>query len=436
MSLNQAIQFRHLTTQLTHQERICFLSKLVGSHVDIILTSLFQHLSKSNQIDEVSEFNKELSDIIQSRKDKPAPLCTRNIKLDQFPRAIIAIIGYTASFLDQFSYINFSLSNRSTYLGCNSPNTLQELSLSKPKHYSLINVTAFPSVEHLYVQPLEAIKAQHMFSFDASNFNQTTTLTLDANFKHGWVQPFLNQNIVNCDNVTTLDCVQFGHVISKMQRAEFLSLLTKFQNLSHLKIYNVHITEDTTEKDIADLCPNVVGLAITDGRTRANKHLPRIFASQLKYLSLRQHQKNAFDCDKVAFDKLEELCLCWPNNEALNAILKSALHLKQIYITYFTKWMTNDEIQNSIANLMTKRTSLRHVGFSITSPNFGSVLEGIEHSLFKIKTQHRIELKISIKIRKSPLKPNDFIFSVARVINALESCDVDDFMFIWEFSPI
>eukprot|EP01083_Nonionella_stella_P317454 1155976_1 len=108
MSLGKAIQFRHLITQLTHQERIEFLSGLVGSHVDMILTCLFQHLSKSNQTDEIKGFNKELSDIIQSRKDKPAPLCMQNIKLDQFPRAII---GYMASFLHQPDYSHVSMSN-------------------------------------------------------------------------------------------------------------------------------------------------------------------------------------------------------------------------------------------------------------------------------------------------------------------------------------
>eukprot|EP01083_Nonionella_stella_P287733 979515_1 len=119
MSLTKAIQFRHLSSQLSHEERIQFLSQLVDSHADIIFTSLFRHLCKPNQINQVNEFNNRLSDVIQSRKEKPKPLCTRNIKIDQIPRAII---GYVASFLKQRSYIRLSMSNRSIYLGCNSPN--------------------------------------------------------------------------------------------------------------------------------------------------------------------------------------------------------------------------------------------------------------------------------------------------------------------------
>eukprot|EP01083_Nonionella_stella_P166687 558027_1 len=438
MALNKAIQFRHLITQLTHQERIQFLSKLVGSHLDIILTSLFRYLLKSNQLDEVNEFNKELSDIIQSRKDKPAPLCTRNIKLDEFPRAII---GYSASFLDQLDYINFSLSNRSTYLGCNSPNTLQELNLKDILDYSAINLTSFPSIRCLHIDPFKTAQSQQRFSVaidDASIFNQISELRLNAKEKTGWVQPFLDQNIVNCDNITALECKRFGSWTSrpgaKMQGDEFLALLTTFPRLTHLQMNGVRITGGITAQDIADVCPKVVGLAVTTAdQATVPTHLPRTLASQLKYLSLRQGKKKCFDCDNIAFDKLEELRLWWPDNQSLNAILKSALNLKKVHIKYWEHWMTNDEIQNSIADLISKSTFLRYAGFSITSPRFGDVLEGIEHGLFKIKTQHRTELKLSIMIRNSEWQPNDFTFKVARVINSLETCDIDDFMFIWEF---
>eukprot|EP01083_Nonionella_stella_P143447 445950_1 len=157
MSLNKAIQFQHLISQLTDQERVYFLSKLIGSHLDLLLTSLFHHLSKPNQINEANEFNASLSDIIQSRKEKPLPICARSIKLDQFPKAII---GYMASFLGQRHYNRFSLCNRAIYLGCNSPNTLQRLYLLKPEHYSSINLASFPSIKVFSIDPSKAIESQ------------------------------------------------------------------------------------------------------------------------------------------------------------------------------------------------------------------------------------------------------------------------------------
>eukprot|EP01083_Nonionella_stella_P079375 217736_1 len=106
MSLTKAIHFRKLITQLTHKECIQFISTLPESHINRILTGLFEYLSQPNQIDLVTDFNQSLLSMIQSRTEKPKPLCTNNIKLHQLPRNII---GYTASFLIQSNGIECGL---------------------------------------------------------------------------------------------------------------------------------------------------------------------------------------------------------------------------------------------------------------------------------------------------------------------------------------
>eukprot|EP01083_Nonionella_stella_P005720 16510_1 len=127
MSLTKAIRFRSLLSQLAHEECVGFLSKLVDSHMDTLVTSLF-HVIKTNQSAPVSSFNESLCNIIESRDEKPqaVPVSLRNPKLAQFP---IAIIGHIAPCLTQRNYFHFSSSSRSIYLGCNSPNRLHELSL-------------------------------------------------------------------------------------------------------------------------------------------------------------------------------------------------------------------------------------------------------------------------------------------------------------------
>eukprot|EP01083_Nonionella_stella_P281501 957813_1 len=129
MSLTKAIKFQHLISQLTHEECIGFLSKLVDSHMEIIVGSLFCHFVKANQnqINQLNSFNESLSNIIQSRKEKPKAISPRNMKLSQLPRAII---GHTASFLYHHDYIDFSMSNRCIYLGCNSPSLLHALDVT------------------------------------------------------------------------------------------------------------------------------------------------------------------------------------------------------------------------------------------------------------------------------------------------------------------
>eukprot|EP01083_Nonionella_stella_P301460 1034308_1 len=152
MSLTNAIEFRYLTTQLTHEERVGFLSKLVRTHMDVLFTSLFMLIVKTNQIHEANHFNESLSDIINSRKEKPKAIPTNNIQIHQLPRALI---GYTASFLKRHEYVKFAMSNRAVYLGCNSPNLLHALDLRNIEDYSSINLAAFPSVKILDIGPIE-----------------------------------------------------------------------------------------------------------------------------------------------------------------------------------------------------------------------------------------------------------------------------------------
>eukprot|EP01083_Nonionella_stella_P310201 1101265_1 len=124
--LTQAIRFRHLITQLTSGECTQFLSTLAHSHSNVILSAILQYVLRSNQIDEVPHFNELVSNIIRSREEKPKQLAPKDMKLHEFPRPVI---GYIASFLYHWDYIDFSVTNRSIYLGCNSPNVLQEVSL-------------------------------------------------------------------------------------------------------------------------------------------------------------------------------------------------------------------------------------------------------------------------------------------------------------------
>eukprot|EP01083_Nonionella_stella_P049240 131302_1 len=304
MSLVKAIHFRKLVTQLTYQERVRFLSTLLDSHVDLLLTCLFQHLSKPSQIDRVTDFNQSLLNMIQSRAEKPKPPCTNNIQLHQLPRAII---GYTASFLEQSDYIRFSLSNRSVFLGCNLPNTLQTLSIPWHINHSWTNLASFPSVKVLSLDPSEFIKAQHNTRSNSPIFNQVTTLTLLANHQREWVQSFLKQNIVNCDNVTTLECKRFGARSLNMEGKEILSLLRAFQNLTSLDMFHIHITGHITAQDIADLCPGIVRFKSSHIGSDMISDLVKIFARQLKYLNLEQPRRNQFLFGDTVFGNLEQL---------------------------------------------------------------------------------------------------------------------------------
>eukprot|EP01084_Bolivina_argentea_P113477 202222_1 len=126
MSLCKGIKCRHLSSQLTKTERKQFLNELSNGINNIINKALFEFCIKSSNNSSVNTINNLLTKIIRSRKKKPKRITTENIKLDIIPRQLI---GHISSFLYQYDYINFSKTNRFIFLGCNTPNLLQELNL-------------------------------------------------------------------------------------------------------------------------------------------------------------------------------------------------------------------------------------------------------------------------------------------------------------------
>eukprot|EP01084_Bolivina_argentea_P130647 230625_1 len=129
MSLKTAINFRFLINQLTQTETHQFINELLDPN--IIITALFNHILEESTHKQFNgdHINDIISNIILSRKKKPKPtIPIQTIQLNQLPKRLIGVIS---SFITQKDYIHFSQNNRWIYLGCNTPNLLQELNLIK-----------------------------------------------------------------------------------------------------------------------------------------------------------------------------------------------------------------------------------------------------------------------------------------------------------------
>eukprot|EP01084_Bolivina_argentea_P267575 454230_1 len=126
--LANTIKFRSLADELTKEEFKQFLNKIVDCNkTHLITTLLFNYFIKqNNNCNDLNDINSILGNIIESRKQKPKTLSKTNIKLNQLPHSII---GYVSSFLDQSEYFQFEKTNRSIFIGCNSPNMLSILNL-------------------------------------------------------------------------------------------------------------------------------------------------------------------------------------------------------------------------------------------------------------------------------------------------------------------
>eukprot|EP01083_Nonionella_stella_P187309 687939_1 len=437
--LTKAIQFRHLLSQLTDEERISFLSVMLNDHVDVIISGLFFHFIQSNDSEVLNDVNNSVSNIIQQRKEKPKLECATNIKLDQFPRDII---GYTASFLNQWDYIHFSVSmrNRSIYLGCNTPNSLQELELRNARSvdYSHIRLNAFPSTITLAIDP---IKANDLELFGEPVFPKVNTLRLNAHGGSSWVQDFLDMNIVNYDTVTRLECHEFGSEGPEMELDVLLNLLKQFPNLKHLALDTVYLEEPDTEDDIAtlcDLCPDIIGLHLNDICFEINDLIPRL-SPKLKYLTLPvdEVKGDARNLGTATFHELEEVCITMPTHQNVINVLKSSLHLKKICLMGLDFFMNPEQIKDTMKNVM-QCPHVTCMQFEIRHKNFICMMEGIDDGLYVIEAKQRKELKIEIFILNSATNDGGhtterFVLAVERVVKQLEMSAIKDFMFVFQF---
>ena len=247
MSLKDPIKFRLLIDQLTKQEEHQFFLQLLNESKNIIITSLFEHFVKN--IGKTQHFNNMISTIIRKRKPntESQQVQDANNKLDTIPTSLI---GYMASFLKQPEYIDLSKVNRSVYLGCNSPNMLQELDLSVDL-YDKFRWNLCPSIKSLIfpVPDFEDISIPKITPI----FNRLEYLFLGANDEKT-MQQFMDNNFINFQNVTKLTC---GSVDERISASIFTKWLSQFPKLKHLKLYGSNI-----EFDINTMSQILSGLTI------------------------------------------------------------------------------------------------------------------------------------------------------------------------------
>ena len=150
MSVVAGVRFGHLMSQLTEQETTSFISQL---NPNLIAKALFYFVvNQSTTTTSGYDVTQMVSDIIESRK--PAKKETNDTKcksLDQLPQRLI---GNVACYLQEESYKELSRTNRAIYIGCNTPNLLQDLEIDAENQAIKDKVTKiprYPFAKHVHV---------------------------------------------------------------------------------------------------------------------------------------------------------------------------------------------------------------------------------------------------------------------------------------------
>eukprot|EP01084_Bolivina_argentea_P286151 490837_1 len=252
MSLSKAVKFQFLAAQLTENETRLFINSVLQNHSQYIKMALFHRITILN--------------IIQTRKKKPKPIKKQNIKLDSIPKSLIGVI---ASFLNQKNYINFSKCNRYIYLGCYTPNLMQELILDDKDHSS-VNLCLYPSITYLHFN----LQSTHELMRNTSITNVPVINQLEAMALNGVerndcdINVFMTQNGINTNTITELTLNTFGKPNDKFDNAKFMQLLTKFPNINSLHFGGVY--SDFDPNDIKKLYPNLKGLTLNSDTQQIN----------------------------------------------------------------------------------------------------------------------------------------------------------------------
>ena len=142
--------------------------------------------------------------IITSRQSANSHL---NIQLDTIPKSLI---GEISSYLVQKDHVSFSKSNRSIYIGCNDPNTLQVLDLRRTHDYSRVKLQRFPRLKQLGLKLTQF--NQLLLPSNQKILTNLSQLTLDGDKVNDVdLSLIASQKSLDLGNITHLNLYNFGN---------------------------------------------------------------------------------------------------------------------------------------------------------------------------------------------------------------------------------
>eukprot|EP01084_Bolivina_argentea_P264625 448302_1 len=149
------------------------------------------------------------------------------------------------------------------------------------------------------------------------------------------IEPFINQNCINIENIQSATLTQFGTVPvgSRFNSDKLWKLLSKFKNIESLTLIDVIPTTPIprqTLQQLYDLNPLLHGLSAGGGWPVMNNNLINIFGNKLRFLLHGNTPDRDIDFANVNFINLEQVLLITPSAKTVNDILKSAKNIQKV----------------------------------------------------------------------------------------------------------
>ena len=322
MTVASVIDFRNLASQLTDEERQAFINKLAVTHSELIIHTLSTYFIHQSTIKNAADSCNGkcieiISNIIQSRDTDDVAQESR--KLDSLPRRLIGVCG---SFLDQKSYAALSRCNRSTYLGCNTPNVLTDLNVNY--NHSNLDLSTFPFAKKLTLC-IHRFVSRRQFSVAEQVAQMPRLQCLDLrSARFSFIRMLADQQAI-CDRIRSL-------AVSKS-----IEYITAFKNIEYLKLYHVKHLFGSDAEAAADAFGKLKGLDLEEHAHGGSGYLLlKVLGHRLQYLRLRtMDTRDDKKLENIQFVNLRQFRVheIHPGNiGVVRAVIETAKKLEKIQI--------------------------------------------------------------------------------------------------------
>ena len=428
MTLPELIKYRDLANQLSQQETQQLMHQFSEQHGQLILSALFMHLRTTMISDPewpestkqvLDDMNRFICSIVEAR-EKNTPNDDETImpkKLCDLPKALI---GVTASFLEQKSYARLSGACRSIYLGCNAPNQLHTLDVRRLTSDTFVDLRRFASVKSFKFKPTQFARLTAPIEGTVMNHLNHVVISGKDN-----IDAVLADTHITMGNVTTLECLN----LCRLRSAQFARLRAKFSNVKHLNLRDLNMASShlpSVRDSFVSPYSDLRGLELFS--MVAMSSLLSVVGHRLEFLKLLGTSNNS-DVSGVNFSRLSELALSAyhdRSHQTIADILKTAVHLRKVSIRMGSSPQTNVRTEG-IVQFFTRCKQLEY--FEIDGPH--SPCEWIVEALFETLSLQRNSLKIRIRSRANDDNKH-LAMKVLRTVHWLQMRNIQDFMLILE----
>mmetsp|Transcript_68794 Transcript_68794/g.109220 ORF Transcript_68794/g.109220 Transcript_68794/m.109220 type:complete len:511 (+) Transcript_68794:59-1591(+) len=438
-ALPDAIRFRALAKDLNSKEFEKYLKLLVSvCGRDELLRVLFADFAKSANNEMVHKSIDIIDELIKSRRKSTRNSRTATTKqsIDQLLPS--AVIGKISSYLQFTDNVSFSRANRDIYIGCNTPNKLQQLDLTHfdidtYDYCSIPPLIKYPDIKRLEISinKFKELKwpkpAAGQFAF-----NQLEELSLDAEEDVDIdLENFRIDDIVNGAAIKRLKLVNFDSGAEMFAVDVFFGILRKFPNLEYLELMHAFTEEMTVNEKstLQRLLPKLKGV-VFNGCTEQNAHhFLQMFASNLVSISL-----NLDTIPMVSFDAMQEVCLYEAAGSHIAAILRATSNLKRFRLCDIEHCdeavLTSAEFVAVLKDVLCTQHALEYLdvdGYPLSY--FNDVCNGVESGLYrarKTRKSQSLNVRIALRMETDALDQASLILlPLLRIANQMRSMTQD-----------